>query len=477
MISPLSSEFVALCEAQIRLLAQVLGSTATALYLAEQTVSQETPTLIPVAAYPDEPETWTAVNQKSGDPVMSLPAIAPAPSSKTPPLPDSSPVSLPRETDPGRLVSGETHAWQQQEQARSGGEPLAERRLVLPLVHEGVVLGVLVSIRQQAAWSLQERHQAEEIADSLALACVLDQRGQWFQQRLQQKQITHSYQSETFHDLLHQFRNPLTALRTFGKLLLKRVPEEDANHSIVAGIVRESQRLQDLAGHFDTALAVGDAEWQGAEHPPRTSELALPARASTDLSSSEAVQSDDHPLGGDWHLASGQVREVIAPLVLTAQTVAQERQIHFFHAIPAELPPVTMNSWALQEVMNNLIDNALKYAPTGAIVWVQAGLFKELPDGQYQGIAVGDTGPGIPEADQNHIFERSYRGIQANSDIPGTGLGLAIAEELIQRMGGHIELYSPANLSGLVPDQLASLQQGPGTVFIIWLLEAQVNAT
>lgn len=476
MISPLSSEFVALCEAQIRLLAQVLGATATALYLAERAVSQEAPTLIPVAAYPDEPETWTVVNQKSSDTVSSLPAIAPAPS-PSPPLPDGGSVGTPPEADPALPVSSDTFAWQQ-EQEWGGGEPVAERRLVLPLVHEGVVLGVLVSIRQQAAWSLQERHQAEEIADSLALACVLDQRGQWFQQRLQQKQITHSYQSETFHDLLHQFRNPLTALRTFGKLLLKRVPEEDANHSIVAGIVRESQRLQDLAGHFDAALAVGDAEWQGAERPPRISELALPARSSTDLSSSGEAQSGEHPLGGDWHLASGQVREVIAPLVLTAQAVAQERQIHFFHAIPTDLPPVTMNSWALQEVMNNLIDNALKYAPAGAIVWVQAGLFKELLDGQYQGIAVGDTGPGIPDTDQSHIFERSYRGIQANSDIPGTGLGLAIAEELIQRMGGHIELYSPANLSGLVPDQLASLQQGPGTVFIIWLPEvAEVNAT
>ncbi|MGL4879476.1 MAG: sensor histidine kinase, partial [Waterburya sp.] len=75
------------------------------------------------------------------------------------------------------------------------------------------------------------------------------------------------------------------------------------------------------------------------------------------------------------------------------------------------------------------------------------------------GVVIKDTGYGIPVTDQGHIFERHYRGIQAESTIPGTGLGLAIAHELVKRMQGEIELISPNNLS---PDS-------PGTTFIVWL--------
>ncbi|MFM6062873.1 MAG: sensor histidine kinase, partial [Microcystis panniformis] len=60
-------------------------------------------------------------------------------------------------------------------------------------------------------------------------------------------------------------------------------------------------------------------------------------------------------------------------------------------------------------------------------------------------------------SDQEKIFQRHYRGVQAGGDIPGTGLGLAIAKELITSMGGTIELISPN------PDPTSSPY--PGTVF------------
>jgi signal transduction histidine kinase len=108
----------------------------------------------------------------------------------------------------------------------------------------------------------------------------------------------------------------------------------------------------------------------------------------------------------------------------------------------------------LREVISNLLDNALKYSPAGATVWVRAGLFQEsVPP--LQGVAIGDTGPGIPQADQARIFERHYRGVQATGTIAGTGLGLAIAHDLVKDMGGRIDLLSPAHLSGLVPEGLS----------------------
>jgi len=94
-------------------------------------------------------------------------------------------------------------------------------------------------------------------------------------------------------------------------------------------------------------------------------------------------------------------------------------------------------------VFSNLIDNALKYTPSGKI-YIQAG----LEQSHLQG-AISDTGPGIPPEDLEHIFERHYRGVQSSSEIPGTGLGLAIAKDLIEQMQGEIQVFSPASLPAL----------------------------
>ncbi|MEO0769108.1 MAG: ATP-binding protein, partial [Cyanobacteria bacterium J06649_4] len=104
-------------------------------------------------------------------------------------------------------------------------------------------------------------------------------------------------------------------------------------------------------------------------------------------------------------------------------------------------------------------------------------------DCQYQGIVVGDTGPGIPPADLEHLFERNYRGVQAEGDIPGTGLGLAIAQTLMREMQGYIEVISPAVGTPWMP--VSALQNpeseancvGPGSAFIVWLAEVERLAT
>jgi len=72
---------------------------------------------------------------------------------------------------------------------------------------------------------------------------------------------------------------------------------------------------------------------------------------------------------------------------------------------------------------------------------------------------IRDTGCGIPAEDIPYIFQRHYRGVQADGHIPGSGLGLAIAKELIEQMEGTIELISPNQVSEIFP----------GSTFTIWL--------
>ena len=86
-------------------------------------------------------------------------------------------------------------------------------------------------------------------------------------------------------------------------------------------------------------------------------------------------------------------------------------------------------------ILDNLLENAIRYSPRGAQIDVELG-----QDGGRPGFIVADTGPGIPPEERAHVFERFYRGMEGRSAGPGTGLGLAIVAELADRWDGRVEL-------------------------------------
>ena len=415
-----SSDFVALCQIQVATLTQRLGAVWSIVYLSEELVEKESSQakLIPVFAYPDlaawqkaKPAAGGLLLQETGESVPKLlPLAAPAP------------VSMPTR-----------EFWQDNTQIES---LIPTRQIVLPLIYEGMLMGLLVTGREDRAWNNTERQEIETIAQTLAIACSIDRRREWVEQQLNKQQHLQQQQRDLLDSLLHQFRNPLTALRTFGKLLLKRFSPEDANRAVADNIVRESDRLQELLKQFDRAidLTVNDLEPQKALLPASNQAKPLPLL----------------PAGHSNQLCV--VATVLAPLVESAKAIAQERNLNLEANIPANLPAVKADGRALREVLSNLIDNALKYTPGGGQINIQSGITRH----SFQGVAISDTGLGIPPADLDKVFERHYRGIQENSAIPGTGLGLAIAKELVEQMQGKIEVFSPA-------------QNGLGTKFIVWL--------
>jgi signal transduction histidine kinase len=89
----------------------------------------------------------------------------------------------------------------------------------------------------------------------------------------------------------------------------------------------------------------------------------------------------------------------------------------------------------LEHVLDNLLDNALRYTPRGTPVQVETA----LRDGCVV-LAVADAGPGISPEDRTRIFERFYRGTNGRLAGSGTGLGLAIVDELTRRWGGSVAL-------------------------------------
>jgi signal transduction histidine kinase len=383
MLLPTSPEFLALCQSQLQLLTQGLGASMGAIYLAEG-ANERDPQLVPIAVLPEG----------GGQDILP----------------------------PVRFQSG----------------LVAPDRLVLPLNHEGMVLGLLVTERLDRLWNDPERLQVDQVVRTLTLSCVLDQRSQWLERRRQQEQGLLDQQHDRMDNLLHQFRNPLTALRTFGKLMMRRLQPGESNHEVAASIVRESDRLQELLLQFDEAI---DLHLDGAiEVAPGTLEgearQALPAAG----------------LFGDWPLALEpcDLVGILRPVLASAEAIAQEKGL-LLQVELGDLAPVQGSPQALREVLSNLVDNAIKYTPEPGQVHVRT---QRTPAGAE--VYITDNGLGVPPEDLARLFQRHFRGAQAAGKIPGTGLGLCIAQELMRSMGGDIEVFSPGLAFGWIGAGFAS---------------------
>ncbi len=100
--------------------------------------------------------------------------------------------------------------------------------------------------------------------------------------------------------------------------------------------------------------------------------------------------------------------------------------------------PVRADAQRLEQVVSNLIDNALRYTPKGGQITVYAGPGTEAGTAM---VTVADTGSGIPPEEQPRVFDRFYRGGRAHAR-PGSGIGLAVVRELVTRHGGRVWVES-----------------------------------
>jgi signal transduction histidine kinase len=459
MLMPASSEFVKLCRSQVAISVS-LGATFSAVYLTEELVEGSEAKLVPIAVYPEASGSWDE-NQELRLESPESSAVKPVPrllASQTQNREGSTigaiaPESLPGFKNNANQCQGPENVWQQR------------RQIISPLIHEGAVMGLLVSGRQDRAWNEREEAQMQQIAHTLALACVLDQRSQWMQQELRQQHQLQGQVYDTMHNLLHQFKSPLTALRTFGKLLVRRLVPEDRNRDVASSIVRESDRLQELLLQFDRTVDTGEAHLR---LPSGTSDRAI--------SNVELIRHSPlslSPVANVEEFCS--VAEVLKLLLISAEAIASDRNLKLLTDIPVDLPPVFANPKALREVLSNLIDNALKYTPADRQIYIKVeyktaegdrATYRRVP---AIAIAVSDTGSGIPPQDLEHLFERHYRGEKAQTEIPGTGLGLAIARDLIRQMQGEIEVFSPVNPEWLPFVGTHFNLTDVGTTFVVWL--------
>ncbi len=145
------------------------------------------------------------------------------------------------------------------------------------------------------------------------------------------------------------------------------------------------------------------------------------------------------------------VADIVLPPVERLQPQADRNELTVTVDLPADLPPVLADAERAQQVVTNLVHNAIKFTPRGGAVHVSATAV-----GDEVEISVSDTGIGIAAEDLPRIFERFYKADRARAS-GGTGLGLAIARHVVQGHGGRI---------------WAESQQGRGSRFAFTLLRA-----
>ena len=207
-------------------------------------------------------------------------------------------------------------------------------------------------------------------------------------------------------DAAHQLRTPLAGIRTQSELALREAQSSDAQNALrrLQSATEQTTRL------INQLLTLARAE-PGAERA-RAAERVDLARLARDTTT-------------EW-----------VPRALT-------RDLDLGFDSPLAIAHIEGDSFLLKEMLNNVLDNAIRYTQTGGQVTVRV-----TPDTANVTLSVEDNGPGIAEAERSRVFERFHRVLGTGAE--GCGLGLAIVREIAQTHGGDAVLASGAGGTGTV---------------------------
>lgn len=221
---------------------------------------------------------------------------------------------------------------------------------------------------------------------------------------------------DLFHGIIHELRTPLATILMYSRLLREGKAQPDKAERFLGVIERESDRLQRMV------------------------------RQMLDLARLEAreLQRSPEPV-----LLNPLLDELLPPLAERAV----RKGILFRQRVEAQLPPVAGNRDVYHMVFKNLLDNAIKFTPSGSV---------QLTARRENGLVVvevADEGIGIPAEAMSNLFKRFYRTQTAvERGIAGTGLGLYMVKENLRNYNGHISVQSTL---------------GKGTTFTVRLPVAQ----
>jgi two-component system sensor histidine kinase BaeS len=139
----------------------------------------------------------------------------------------------------------------------------------------------------------------------------------------------------------------------------------------------------------------------------------------------------------EFHLQSVQINEWMESLTPVWAESARQKQLAWEVVFPEDIPIIQTDPDRLAQALSNLVNNAIKFTPSGGKVTLTA----DFEESTLQ-ILVSDTGIGIPTEEQQYLFAPFYRSAQPSWKAPGLGLGLSIAKSIIESLEGNISLAS-----------------------------------
>ncbi len=272
--------------------------------------------------------------------------------------------------------------------------------LYVPLISARGAVGVLCMRPEEPGYTLnsEQLHLLQTFANQTSLAVErthMAEEAQQAQVDVEAERLRNTLLSSVSHDL----RTPLTAISGAASTLLESESlDSTTRHELVQSIYDEADRLNRLVRNL------------------------------LDMTRLEAGTVQVHK---EWQL----IEEVIGVALARLEKQLADRQVHT--DLPSDLPPAPFDAALIEQVLINLLENALKYTPPGSAIDIAAHVA-----GPELVVAVGDQGSGLPSGDLERIFEKFYRGkryrAEASGSERGTGLGLTICRGIIQAHGGRI---------------------------------------
>jgi signal transduction histidine kinase len=260
--------------------------------------------------------------------------------------------------------------------------------------------GLAVSFNAMAAGLKENALALQRYAEELE--SKIEARTRELQTTNQRLEETSRHKSQFLANMSHELRTPLNAIIGYTSLILNKVYGE------VPGTIREQLDRVLISSRHLLGL-INDV---------------------LDLSKIEAGRLT-------LNVADFSLKQVIQSVVTATEPLAAEKKLALTASLPAELPAARGDARRINQVLLNLVGNAIKFTDSGEVS-VRAAVV----DHEFM-LSVADTGPGVAEVDRETIFEEFRQA--GNSDAPlkgGTGLGLAIAKKIVEAHGGRMGVES-----------------------------------
>ena len=285
--------------------------------------------------------------------------------------------------------------------------PSSNRRWY-PLQEGSILLGVIRAERipSDEEWPESLDHRLQSISISLAnsLASELDRKRLLDQLNDQKEQISL---------MVHQLRNPLAALGTYAKLLLRKIGPESEHENLVKGLITEQEQVNKYLSALDKLSQV-----KLPQADDGSNRLLLPPL----LPAENGIS----------------VKSLIEPLIERAKARANLQGRKWFSPLnwPTWMESRSFSDGVIAEIVANLLENAFRYSPPKSSIGIEVN---------EEGICIWDEGIPINKDEREKIFQKGFRG-ESGSKMSGSGIGLALARDLARQVGGDLKLIIDPSL-------------------------------